>query len=433
MRVVDLILKKRCGETLTDKELEFLVSGYVAGSIPDYQMAALLMAVYFRGMTGGETASLTRCMLQSGRQLDLSSLDGSKIDKHSTGGVGDKVSLLIAPILAALGVTVPMMAGRGLGHTGGTLDKLEAIPGYRTSLGEQEFLEVLKKCCYAIIGQSEEIVPADKKLYALRDVTGTVESIPLITASIMSKKCAEGAGGFVFDVKCGSGAFMKNLQDANALAGGLVSLGEQLGLKTRAVITAMDQPLGLAVGNFLEVEEVCLALQNRGPADLLEVTLRLGGWMLVLAGKTEDPDSGMKLCRETLADGRAWQKFLENVTCQGGDLEVVQNPEKGPRGKYSLKFTAPRGGYISRLDACAVGLAAVMLGAGRACKEDVVSPGAGILLAQKCGDKIRAGQTLCRFFTDKQESLADAERLLARALTITDTPPDPCQLILAEL
>jgi pyrimidine-nucleoside phosphorylase len=395
MRAVDLIVKKRQGRELSEEEISFLIRGYVAGGIPDYQMSSLAMAVFFEGMSAEETGYLTRAMIDSGTTIDLGGIRGPLVDKHSTGGVGDKVSLVLAPLAAACGCIVPMMSGRALGHTGGTLDKLESIPGYRTDLSVERFTELLESTGFAMTGQSEQIVPADRKLYALRDVTGTVESIPLITASIMSKKFAEGAESLVFDVKCGSGAFMKTLEDARELAVSLVRTGNSLGRRIRAVISDMDQPLGLMIGNFLEVREVVEVLRGGGPKDLIDLTLRLTAHMLILAGLQPDLKSAEEQCRGKLEDGSAWDKFLENVELQGGDVRAVQEGAGGPRAPLIEPVEAGESGFVQRIDAYQIGIAAGLLGASREKKEDAVLPDVGIELKKVQGDAVEAGETLC--------------------------------------
>jgi pyrimidine-nucleoside phosphorylase len=433
MRAVDLIVKKRDGDSLSREEIEFLVEGYVRGSVPDYQMAGLAMAVFFRGMSFEETGYLTRAMIASGDSIDLSAVPGPLVDKHSTGGVGDKVSLILAPLAAACGCVVPMMSGRALGHTGGTLDKLESIPGYRTDLSVERFREVLGRCGFAMTGQSERIVPADRLLYALRDVTGTVESIPLITASIMSKKFAEGAQALVFDVKCGSGAFMKSLADARALAVSLARTGASLGRKVRAVISDMDQPLGRMVGNFLEVRESAECLQGGGPEDLVRLTLRLTAHMLVLGGLAPDVTKAEALCRQRLADGSAWRRFLANVEAQGGRPEVLLDPDKAPRAPHLLPFRSPRSGYLVSFEAYRVGLASGLLGASRARKEDPVWPDVGVELVKSAGERVREGEELCLLHGRDSGSLEEARRLVETAVTVDDRPPPPRRLVLEEI
>jgi pyrimidine-nucleoside phosphorylase len=433
MRAVDLIVKKRDGGALSREEVEFLIGGYVRGELPDYQLAALAMAVFFRGMSFEETGLLTRAMIASGDSLDLSGLAGPLVDKHSTGGVGDKVSLVLAPLAAACGCQVPMMSGRALGHTGGTLDKLESIPGYRTDLDAERFRGVLAACGYAMTGQSERIVPADRLLYALRDVTGTVESIPLITASIMSKKFAEGAQALVFDVKCGSGAFMKDRGQARALAVSLARTGASLGRRVRAVISDMDQPLGRMVGNFLEVRECVELLQGRGPEDLRLLTLRLTAHMLVLGGLAPDLSRAEALGRARLEDGSAWRRFLANVEAQGGRSEVLLDPERGPRAPRTLALRAPRSGYLSRLEAYRFGLASGLLGASRSRKEDPVWPDVGIQLLKTAGDRLEEGEELCLLHGRDPGRLEEARGLLAAAVSVTDAPPGPRRLVLEEI
>jgi pyrimidine-nucleoside phosphorylase len=420
MRAVDLIVKKREGEPLTREEIDFLIQGYVAGSIPDYQLAALAMAVYFRGMSFEETGDLTRAMIASGDLLEFPGLPGPLVDKHSTGGVGDKVSLILAPLAAACGLTVPMMSGRSLGHTGGTLDKLESIPGYTTDLPVPELKTILQAAGYFMTGQSEKVVPADRLLYALRDVTGTVESIPLITASIMSKKFAEGARGFVFDVKTGSGAFMKQEARAEELAVSLVRTGESLKRRVFAVVSDMDQPLGRKIGNFLEVKESIACLRGRGPEDLLELTLRLTGWMLVLGGLAADIGSAEAVCREKLEDGSAWGRFVCNVEKQGGDLDCILEPERGPRAAHILPLHARASGFVRRVDAYLTGRAAGLLGASRAAKNDEVRPEVGIELLRIQGEAVRAGEELCLIHAADPRRAQEAEELMQRAYELCE-------------
>jgi len=434
MRAVDLIVKKREGQPLAEEEISFLIRGYVSGQIPDYQMSSLAMAVFFRGMSFAETGFLTRAMIASGDVIDLSSLQPAPlVDKHSTGGVGDKVSLILAPLAAACGCVVPMMSGRALGHTGGTLDKLESIPGYRTDLSVEDFVELLGRTGFAMTGQSERIVPADRLLYALRDVTGTVESVPLITASIMSKKFAEGAEALVFDVKSGSGAFMKSLEQARSLAVSLVRTGVSLGRKVRAVISDMDQPLGLAVGNFLEVRESAECLQGRGPRDLVDLTVRLSAHMLVLGGIEGSLAEAEKTCRERLQDGSAWEKFLENVQLQGGQRQAVEDPAGGPRAALIEPVASPRDGCLARVDAYAVGLAAGRLGASRARKEDPVLPEVGVELLCAQGEAVARGQPLCRLHARSEAALAEARSLAAGAFAFAEHPVQPGSRVLEEI
>jgi pyrimidine-nucleoside phosphorylase len=433
LRSIDIIVKKRNGEVLSVPEIESLINDYVAGRIPDYQMAAFLMAVYFRGMDFAETAALTRAMLGSGKTIDLSLLAGPFIDKHSTGGVGDKISLILAPVVAACGVKVPMLCGRGLGHTGGTVDKLEAIPGYRTSLDDGEIRSILDECGFAFMGQTEAIAPADRLLYALRDVTGTIESIPLITASILSKKAAEGADGFVFDVKAGSGAFMKTMEEARALAESLVKTARLLGKKSMAVITAMDEPLGRTVGNLAEVRETVSCLQGDIPPDVAEVTFRLGARMLQLAGKAAALDDAAAACRQALVSGCAWRLFLKNVASQGGDPEAVARPDRLELAPRRLEVTTDRSGFVAKLDAFKVGTAAVLLGAGRATKESRILPRTGIELLKKRGDHVARGEPLCRLYAEEGTPTDEPAALIQSGYEISEAPPAARPLILFEV
>ncbi len=433
MRAVDLIMKKRDGQVLDREEINFLITGYVNGKIPDYQISSLAMAVFFKGMTFEETGFLTREMINSGDIIDLSDIEGMLIDKHSTGGVGDKVSLILAPLAAACGLKVPMMSGRALGHTGGTLDKLESIPGYRTNLSLAEFKEALEKIGFAMIGQSESVVPADRKLYALRDVTATVESIPLITASIMSKKFAEDAESFVFDVKCGSGAFMKTLEQAEGLAISLVETGRSLNRKIKAVISDMDQPLGLMIGNFPEVREVISSLHNQGPDDLMDLTIRLTAWMVVLGGLAADISTAEKICREKIIDGSAWKKFLENVEYQGGDIEVLLNPDRAPRAQHIIPLKAENQGFLKRIDAFKMGLASGMLGAGRSRKEDPVFPAVGIELLKVQGDAVKPGEELCLIHGEDLSKIDEVKKLLKDSYSFNEEPLPPGGRVLKEL
>jgi pyrimidine-nucleoside phosphorylase len=420
MNAVEIISKKRDGSALSPEEIAWIVDGFVRDCLPDYQMGAFLMAVVLRGMDASETESLTRTMLASGETMDLSSIPGVKVDKHSTGGVGDKVSLILAPLVACAGVPVPMMAGRGLGHTGGTLDKLEAIPNFRTGLSSEDFIGQLKKIGCAIMGQTRELVPADKKMYALRDVTGTVSSIPLICASILSKKKAEGADALVLDIKTGLGAFFQSREKTLDLAESLVKLGNGLGLRTRAVLTNMDQPLGNAVGNWLEVRESVEALQGRGPADLMEVTYALGGMMLRLAGKAETVEEGEDRLRPILESGRAFERFLRMVECQGGDAGFLERPETTPYPIPSFSVTSPFSGVVRGLNALEAGLISVSLGAGRMKQDDSIHPGAGIIFRKKIGDSVERGETLAVVYTDVKDPEAVKKRLLG-AYSISDS------------
>ncbi len=433
MRAVDLVVKKRDGGAFSEEEIGFLVDGFTKGAIPDYQFASLLMAIVLRGMTPAETGFLTRAMIASGEVMDLSAVPGPLVDKHSTGGVGDKISLLLAPLAAACGLRVPMMSGRSLGHTGGTLDKLEAIPGYRTDLDHARFVRALREVGYAMIGQSEAVVPADRKMYALRDVTGTVESIPLITASIMSKKFAEGAQALVFDVKCGSGAFMKRRDDARALAQSLVRTGQGLGRKVVAVLSDMDQPLGRKVGNFLEVEETVDCLRGRGPADVVDLTVRLAAWMLVAGGLATDVAAGERAARSRLADGSAWKLFLANVEFQGGDTSCLLEPGRGPRAPVARELLSPADGVVRRVDAYKVGLASVMLGAGRSRKEDPVYPGVGVTLLKVQAEPVRRGEPLAIVHGQEEGAVAEALALCGQAWEVGPAAATPGPRVLEEL
>ena len=433
MRAVDVIIKKRGGHELTRDEIRTFVEGATTGAVPDYQTSALLMAILLRGMTPDETASLTDAMVRSGVRLDLTDVPGVKVDKHSTGGVGDKTSLVLAPIAAACGVPVPMMSGRGLGHTGGTLDKLEAIPGFRVNLSLDEMRRVLAKVGCVMIGQTKEIAPADKRLYALRDVTGTVESIPLISASIMSKKIAEGIDALVLDVKTGSGAFMKTEADSRRLAESLVAIGNASGVKTQAVITGMDAPLGCAVGNAVEVIECIDLLKGGGPQDLVELSVDLASRMLVLGHGAADLADGQRRVRDCIASGAALAKFREMVEAQGGDPRVVDDYGRLPQVRDRHPIAAERDGYLARVDAELVGRASVVLGAGRDKVEDAVDPAVGIFVRAKPGDRVRAGQPLLELCYRERSRLEAAAALAARAVVLGDAPPAPAALIVGEV
>jgi pyrimidine-nucleoside phosphorylase len=440
-------MKKRQGEILSAEEIAFLVRGYVDGSIPDYQVSAFLMAVFFQDMTPEETGYLTREMIDSGRTIDLSALSGPFIDKHSTGGVGDKVSLILAPVAAACGLKVPMMSGRSLGHTGGTLDKLESIPGYRTDLTSQRFAEIIGQCGFAMTGQSSDVVPADRKLYALRDVTATVESIPLITSSILSKKFAEGADALVFDVKTGSGAFMKTPEDARRLARALVDTGESLGKKVAAVLTRMEAPLGSKVGNFLEVEE-SLAMLNcpealtrvpndRRSDDLLNVTIRLTAWMLVAGGLAGTVDEAAQQCRAAIDDGSAWARMEENIRAQGGDPAALYERLGTFRAPVAGTIPAAGDGVLTGIDAYAVGMGGVYLGAGRNTATDDVHPDVGFELLRKPGDTVAAGDVIMNVWGHTDEAVRQAVDTVQAGVTIgeagTTVDGGPDEMILEEL
>jgi pyrimidine-nucleoside phosphorylase len=421
-RAVDAIRKKRDGAELSRDEIESLINAYTRGETPDYQVSAWLMAVVLRGMTRAETAALTDAMLRSGDVLDFSSLPAKKVDKHSTGGVGDKTSLVLAPLAASAGVAVPMISGRGLGHTGGTLDKLEAIPGFNVNLPVAEFRRVLETCGCAMIGQTAEIAPADRKLYALRDVTGTVESPYLICASIMSKKMAEGIDALVLDVKTGSGAFMKNEKDAVFLAELMVETGERMGKRVVALITDMDEPLGCMVGNALEVVEVLEILRGQGPEDLRRLCIELGGWMLHMGGAAATVEEGKKQSEKLIATGKALDKFRQMVKLQGGDLRAIDDPKKLPQAEHAMTVFSPQGGYVAALQCEQVGTACVILGGGRERKEDSVDPAVGIVLHKKVGDAVSAGEALATIYYNAEARAARAGQLLEESYRIADSP-----------
>jgi pyrimidine-nucleoside phosphorylase len=422
-RPLDLIRKKRDGGELSPDEISFLVRAYTDDQIPDYQMAAWLMAVLIRGMSGPELSALTGAMLHSGEVLDLSDIPGPKVDKHSTGGVGDKTSLIIAPIVAAAGVTVPMISGRGLGHTGGTLDKLQSIPGFNINLSLSEFRRVLKSCGCGLIGQTAEIAPADKKLYALRDVTATVESPNLICASIMSKKLAEGIDGLVLDVKTGSGAFMKTEKDSVHLAELMVETGERMGKKMVALITDMDQPLGLKVGNALEVEECIEVMNGEGPADLREVSVELAAWMFYLAGRSPSVDEGRGLADKLIRDRSALKKFREIVVQQGGDPVAIDDPSRLPQAQHRIAVLSPASGFVEAIQCEQVGIASLVLGGGREKKDDVIDPAVGLVLHKKVGDPVRKGEAFCTVHYNSDARLNTAQVLLQQAYRIAEKPP----------
>jgi pyrimidine-nucleoside phosphorylase len=423
MRPLDLIRKKRDSGELSSAEIAFLVRAYTDDEIPDYQMAAWLMAVLIRGMSGPELSALTGAMLHSGEVLDLSDIPGPKVDKHSTGGVGDKTSLIIAPIVAAGGVTVPMISGRGLGHTGGTLDKLQSIPGFNINLSLSEFRRVLKSCGCGLIGQTAEIAPADKKLYALRDVTGTVESPNLICASIMSKKLAEGIDGLVLDVKTGSGAFMKTEKDSVHLAELMVETGERMGKKMVALITDMDQPLGMKVGNALEVEECIEVMNGEGPADLREISVELAAWMLYLAGRTSSVDAGKQLADELIRNRSALKKFREIVVEQGGDPAAIDDPRRLPQARHRIPMISPASGFVEAIQCEQVGIASLVLGGGREKKEDTIDPAVGLVLHKKVGDPVQKGEPFCTVHYNSDVRLSSAQNLLQQAYRIAEKPP----------
>ncbi|WP_298588524.1 thymidine phosphorylase [uncultured Selenomonas sp.] len=422
MRMYDLITKKKRGEPLATSEIRAMVEGFTKGEIPDYQMAAMLMAICFRSMTEEEMRGLTLAMAASGDEVDLSAFGSSTVDKHSTGGVGDKTTLIACPVVAAAGGRIAKMSGRGLGHTGGTVDKLESIPGFRTTLSREEFFAVVEKTGISLIGQSGELAPADKKLYALRDVTATVDSIPLIAASVMSKKLAAGSAAIVLDVKTGSGAFMKTLDDALALARAMVAIGEGAGRKTSAVITDMDVPLGFAVGNALEVAEAMEVLQGRGPADLREVSLALAADMLRLIGRGGF-DECQRLAEKAVEDGSAFRAFAAMVEAQGGDASCLADPRKLPQAAFRLKVRAERSGYITHMDAETIGRTACMLGAGRETKESVIDHAAGIRILKKTGEAVEAGEAIAELHANAENLLAPAASRCLAAIEVGTAPP----------
>ena len=428
MRIYDIITKKKHGEELTDAEIEYVIREYTNGAIPDYQISALMMAIYFKGMTDRETATMTLAMANSGDTVDLSEFGTLTVDKHSTGGVGDKTTLVIAPIAASLGAKLAKMSGRGLGHTGGTVDKLESFPGYDTSLSPDAFFEQVRRIGISVIGQSGDFAPADKKLYALRDVTATVDSIPLITASIMSKKLAAGSSAVVLDVKYGSGGFMKTPEDAEALARGMVEIGKRCGRRMCALITNMDIPLGYAIGNVLEVCEALDVLSGHGPADLTEVCTALATEM-VSASLGMSTDDARVAVLDAISSGRALAKFAEWIEAQGGDASYAKDTSLFPKAKYEYDVKAECDGYISAMNAEEIGVSSVVLGAGRLTKDDAIDHAAGIILRKKRGDKVNAGDTIATLYTNNESKIADAERMLLGAVVISDTKPEAEPLI----
>ena len=435
MNIVELIRKKREGATLAEEELRFLVNGYVEGTVPDYQMSAFLMACFFRGMSSVETLTFTKLMLHSGDIVDLSDIPGTKVDKHSTGGVGDKVSLILAPMVAACGVPVPMISGRGLGHTGGTLDKLESIPGFRTNLSIAEYRRVIRETGLVMIGQTKEIAPADKKMYALRDVTATVECIPLIAGSIMSKKMAEGIDALVLDVKTGRGAFMPTYERSLELAKTLVDIGTGFGKETIGFITDMNQPLGVAIGNWLEVVESveCLrgaAGNNDASGDLMEVTYVLSGAMVYLGKKAGSIGEGIEKCRKSIKDGSAYRKLLDMVRVQGGKVEAIENLESYPLPKFSMEVRSREQGFVQDIDSFELGLTSISLGAGRQKIDDTIDMKAGILLKKKVGEQVEIGNALAVFFTDREDVLAAAHKRIGDAFKISSHQPHRTPLVL---
>jgi pyrimidine-nucleoside phosphorylase len=429
LRAVDIIQRKRDGAELTREEIVSFVERYTRGEIPDYQASALTMAVYFRGMTAPETVALTEAMMHTGQVLDLSDLPGPKVDKHSTGGVGDKTSLVLAPLAAACGVYVPMISGRGLGHTGGTLDKLESIPGFRVQLSLAEFRDVLRRCRLALIGQTPEIAPADRKLYALRDVTATVESLPLIAASIMSKKMAEGIDALVLDVKTGEGAFLTKFDDARALARTMVDIGRGMGKRVAALLTDMDQPLGRTVGNALEVAECVETLKGRGPTDLESLSVELAAWMLCLGGATASLEEARRRVRDALASGAGLRRFQEVIELQGGDPRVCDDLSLLPAARERIDVTAPQEGRVRRIACRAVGRAAMLLGAGRETVDSRVDPAVGLVLHKKVGDLVHQNEPLLTLHVNDRSRLDEALRILQAAVELGPEAPPSFPLV----
>ncbi|EQA5955271.1 pyrimidine-nucleoside phosphorylase [Staphylococcus pseudintermedius] len=427
MRMVDIIAKKRDGHALTKEEIEFVVNGYTNDDIPDYQMSSLAMAIFFQDMTDEERAYLTMAMVESGDQIDLSNIEGIKVDKHSTGGVGDTTTLVLAPLVAALDVPVAKMSGRGLGHTGGTIDKLESVEGFHVEISEEAFVKLVNEDKVAVIGQTGNLTPADKKIYALRDVTATVNSIPLIASSIMSKKIAAGADAIVLDVKTGDGAFMKTVEDAEQLAHAMVKIGNQVGRQTMAIISDMSQPLGRAIGNALELQEAIDTLKGEGPEDLTELVLTLGSQMVVLAQKAKDLDEARGMLQEVIDNGKALEKFKTFLSNQGGDASVVDEPSKLPTAQYQFELPAKRSGVVSEMIANEIGIASMMLGAGRQTKEDVIDLAVGLVLNKKVGDRVEEGESLLTIYANS-EDVEQVKQKLYDNITISDHAEQP-QLI----
>jgi pyrimidine-nucleoside phosphorylase len=435
MNIVELIRKKREGGALSEEEFRFLITGYVDGNVPDYQMSAFLMACYFCGMNSEETLTFTKLMLHSGEVIDLSEIPGIKVDKHSTGGVGDKVSLILAPMVAACGVPVPMISGRGLGHTGGTLDKLESIPGFRTDLSIADYKRVIREIGVVMIGQTKEIAPADKKMYALRDVTATVECIPLIAGSIMSKKLAEGIDALVLDIKTGRGAFMQTHARSMELAKTLVGIGNGFGKETIGFITEMSQPLGVAIGNWLEVVESVECMRggignNDASADLMEVTYVLSGAMVYLGKKAKSIEEGIEKCRKTIENGSAYRKLLDLVRAQGGSVEAIENLELYSLPKFAMEIKSSEHGFVSEIDSLELGMTSISLGAGREKIDDVIDMKAGIVLKKKVGDTVDVGDSLAVFYTDREQILASARERITKAFKFSSIKPEPKPMIL---
>ncbi|HHT7165627.1 TPA: pyrimidine-nucleoside phosphorylase [Bacillus cereus] len=424
MRMVDIIAKKREGKELTTEEIKFFINGYTDGSIPDYQVSALAMAIFFKDMTDRERADLTMAMVESGETIDLSAIEGIKVDKHSTGGVGDTTTLVLGPLVAALDVPVAKMSGRGLGHTGGTIDKLEAVEGFHVEITKEQFIDIVNRDKVAVIGQTGNLTPADKKIYALRDVTGTVNSIPLIASSIMSKKIAAGADAIVLDVKTGAGAFMKTEEDAKELAHAMVRIGNNVGRQTMAVISDMSQPLGFAIGNALEVKEAIDTLKGEGPEDLTELVLVLGSQMVVLAKKANTLEEAREMLIEVMKNGKATAKFKEFLSNQGGDSSIVDNPEKMPQAKYVIDVPAKTSGVISNIVADEIGIAAMLLGAGRATKEDEIDLAVGLMLRKKVGDAVKEGEPFVTIYANR-ENVEDVKAKIYENISIAETAVAP--------
>ncbi|WP_377866067.1 pyrimidine-nucleoside phosphorylase [Bacillus sp. R86525] len=424
MRMVDIIAKKRDGKELTTEEIKFFINGYTDGSIPDYQVSALAMAIFFKDMTDRERADLTMAMVESGETIDLSAIEGIKVDKHSTGGVGDTTTLVLGPLVAALDVPVAKMSGRGLGHTGGTIDKLEAVEGFHVEITKEQFIDIVNRDKVAVIGQTGNLTPADKKIYALRDVTGTVNSIPLIASSIMSKKIAAGADAIVLDVKTGAGAFMKTEEDAKELAHAMVRIGNNVGRQTMAVISDMSQPLGFAIGNALEVKEAIDTLKGEGPEDLTELVLVLGSQMVVLAKKANTLEEAREMLIEVMKNGKATEKFKEFLSNQGGDSSIVDNPEKMPQAKYVINVPAKTSGVISNIVADEIGIAAMLLGAGRATKEDEIDLAVGLMLRKKVGDAVKEGEPFVTIYANR-ENVEDVKAKIYENISIAETAVAP--------
>lgn len=429
MRIYDIIMKKRDGYELSKEEIEYFIDGFTNGEIPDYQISALLMAIYFSGMNEEETLNLTMAMANSGDMLDLSEIKGVKVDKHSTGGVGDKTSLVVGPMVAALGVPVAKMSGRGLGHTGGTIDKLESIPGFSTVLEENKFIENVNKHKIALVGQTANLAPADKKLYALRDVTATVDNLSLIASSIMSKKLASGADAIILDVKTGSGAFMKEENDAIELARAMVKIGNGVGKDTVAIVSNMDEPLGNAVGNALEVKEAIETLSGNGPEDLLELSLVLGSYMLISAGVTDDVEEGINMLRQTIDDGRAKEKLREFIEAQGGDGNVVDDTDILPKSSIVMDIVAEEGGFIEHIDTSEIGMVSLALGGGRETKESEIDLSVGIVLKKKVGDKVEKNDVVATIYANDLEKLKAAKERFERAYIFCKTPAKKQRLV----